>query len=300
MKEDSQLLTIVGPTAVGKSELGVELARACDGEVISADSRQVYRGLDIGTGKITEDQMRGVPHHCLDIADPHKQLTVAEYKACADNAIVDIQKRDKLPIVVGGTGFYVQAVVDDIDFPEVPPDHELREELDQKSAEELFAQLQEKDPKRAETIERDNKRRLIRALEIVAHRGKVPDINSGEPPYDLCMIGLYRERDELKQRIRTRTEKRLASGLIEEVEQLRKNGLSLELLKEIGLTYYHLARYLEGAVSQEELTENIVTAEYQYARKQLSWFRRDERTAWFRADRSTAAANHVAAWLHDS
>ena len=291
-----QLTAIVGPTAVGKSELAVEIALDHNGEIVSADSRQVYRGLDIGTGKITDEEKRGVRHHCLDIADPSYQLTVAEYKQCADNAITDIQSRDKLPILVGGTGFYVQAVVDDIDFPEVPPDHELREQLGQKSTEELYKELQEKDPDRAATIEPDNKRRLVRALEIVHYRGKVPQLESSTSPYDLLMIGLYVSREELRERISARLTKRIDEGMIEEAARLHDNGLSYERMIELGLEYRYLAYYLRGELSKKDMKAQLETAIYQFATKQLSWFRHDERIEWFNPQETDQITKRLAAF----
>lgn len=297
MMTSQRLLTIVGPTAVGKSDLAVKIARQYNGEIVSADSRQVYRGLDVGTGKITTEEMRGIPHHCLDIANPEQQITVAQYKQCANDAIAAIYERGRVPIVVGGTGFYVQTVVDDIDFPEVAPDHELRETLDQKTTEHLFHELQQKDPERAATIDANNKRRLIRALEIIEHRGKVPKISSGESPYNVLMLGLYMERDQLRERIRKRTLTRLDNGLIEEVQNLQDDGVSLQRLKEIGLTYYQCTRYLEGAVAPLDLVEMITRAEYKYARKQLSWFRRDGRIKWYTPDHDKKISDRVADFL---
>ena len=292
-----KLLVICGPTAVGKSELGVALALEFGGEVISADSHQIYRGLDIGTGKITSDEMRGVPHHCLDIADPSKQFTAADFKECAEHACVTLLKCNTLPILVGGTGFYIQAVVDDLDLPEVPPDHKLREQLEQYSETELYETLKRKDSNRAETIETDNKRRLIRALEVIEHHGFVPQPNNDTSPYDVCMIGLYRPRDELRERIRARTHHRLEHGMIEEARHLYRNGLPLDRMREIGLTYFHLAEYLDGVYTKDELAEAIVTAEWQYARKQLSWFRRDTRITWFHPTDRTPIIDQVRHWL---
>ncbi|MEX1027429.1 MAG: tRNA (adenosine(37)-N6)-dimethylallyltransferase MiaA [Candidatus Paceibacterota bacterium] len=297
MNETPKLLVILGPTATGKSDLAVGLALEFNGEVISADSRQVYRGLDIGTGKITADEMRGVPHHCLDIADPDDQLSVTQYKEHAENAIADIGSRGKLPILVGGTGFYIQAVVDNVSFPEVPPDEELRSQLEQQSAEELFTELREKDPGRAETIEPENKRRLIRALEIVAHTGTVPPPAQTGSPYNLLEIGVHLDRDILRTRIRERLERRLKAGMIDEADRLHRHGLSYERMIELGLEYRFLAQHLRGELTYEEMVEQLGTAISQYAKRQRSWFKRDHRIEWFHPDRHDEIAQRVAQWL---
>ncbi|MEX0924411.1 MAG: tRNA (adenosine(37)-N6)-dimethylallyltransferase MiaA [Candidatus Paceibacterota bacterium] len=284
MNEKQKLLVILGPTATGKSDLAVELARAFDGEVVSADSRQIYRGLDIGTGKITREEMKGVPHYLLDIAEPDEQITVTEYKKIAQDTIASIHSRDKLPILVGGTGFYIQAVVDNVAFPEVPPDEELRATLEQKNTEELFAELQEKDSQRAATIEPDNKRRLIRALEVVEHVGKVPPLSTNASPYDVLEIGLTLEMNELRERIQSRLEKRLHAGMINEAKNLHENGLPFERMIQLGLEYRYLAYYLQGDLSKGEMVDQLTTAIGQYAKRQRSWFKRDSRIQWFRPD----------------
>ncbi len=278
------LLVIVGPTATGKSELAVKWAREHNGQVISADSRQIYRGLDIGSGQITEEDKQGVPHYGLDIADPRERFTVAEYKHYADHAIRQIHNSGRLPLLAGGTGFYIQAVVDDLNLPAVPPHPELREKLEQKSPEELYAELSRRDPRRARTVQRQNKRRLIRALEIVEARGAVPPLARRESPYDLRMVGLYREAEDLRRRIRERVRKRLEAGLIREARELWKKGVNLERLREIGLTYAVLADHLAGRLAASELPGAIEQAEYRYAKRQLTWFRRDPRIQWFRPE----------------
>ncbi|MEX0930155.1 MAG: tRNA (adenosine(37)-N6)-dimethylallyltransferase MiaA [Candidatus Paceibacterota bacterium] len=297
MDPKPKLLVLVGPTAVGKSDLAVELALQCNGEVISADSRQVYRGLDIGTGKITEKEMRGVPHHCLDIADPDDQLSVTQYKKHSERAIGDIRSRGKFPILVGGTGFYIQAVIDDVSFPEVPPDEALRARLEQQSPEELFAELQEKDPDRANTVEPGNKRRVIRALEIIEHTGKVPPPVQTESPYDLLEIGVHLDRDILRARIRERLEERLKAGMVEEAQRLHRDGLSYERMIRLGLEYRYLAYYLRGDVKYEEMVERLNISIGQYAKRQLSWFRRDPRIRWYQPEQREEVREEVGRFL---
>lgn len=280
MSTEAKLLVICGPTAVGKSSLAVDIAQQYDGEVISADSRQVYHNLDIATGKITGDEMQGVPHHLLDVADPQARFSVHDYKGLADEAVFDIQVRDKLPILCGGTGFYIQAVVDDITLPNVPPNEDLRKKLRQRSTESLYDELKEKDPRRAEDIDENNPVRLIRALEIVDELGKVPELEKQER-FETLQIGLNRPDKELKQRIIKRTKKRLEQGMIAEAEQLRTEGLSSERMHDLGLEYEHLADYLENKVSKQELFENVVRSDWQYVKKQRTWFQKDDRVEWF-------------------
>jgi len=275
-----KLLVICGPTAVGKSSLAVQIAQRYNGEVVSADSRQVYKGLDIATGKITEKEMQNLPHHLLDVVDPQKPFSVHDYKQHADAVIANIHNRDKLPILCGGSGFYIQAVVDDLAFPDVPPNEDLRSKLREYSTERLYEKLKEKDPRRAKNIDENNPVRLIRALEIVDELGKVPTLEK-QQRFDSFQIGLKRPDKELKQRIIARTKERLENGMIEEAQELQKKGLSLKRLRDLGLEYKHLADFLESNISKQELFKNIVRSDWQYAKKQRTWFQKDDRIQWF-------------------
>jgi tRNA dimethylallyltransferase len=274
------ILVIVGPTASGKSDLAVELALRHNGEIISADSRQVYTGLDIGTGKITTEEMKGVPHHLLDVADPRNRFTVVEYIDLAKKAIEDIANRGKMPIIVGGTGFYIHAFIDGAILPEVPPDEALRDELNKKSAEELFSILEKVDPDRAATIDRHNARRIIRAIEIATHIGKVPEVRLNPLPYEVRFIGLDVPGEKLKERICVRLEKRLSNGMIEEVKRLSDEGLSWERMEELGLEYRYLALHLQGKIPVTEMKEKLATEIWHYARRQMTWFKKDKRIVW--------------------
>jgi tRNA dimethylallyltransferase len=280
-----KLLVICGPTAVGKSSLAVDTAKEFKGEVISADSRQVYRGLDIATGKITEDEMDGVTHHLLDVADPQEKFSVHGYKKLADEAVFDTQSRGKLPILCGGTGFYIQAVVDDLAFPDVPPNDDLREKLQKRTTESLYEELKEKDPRRAQEIDENNPVRLIRALEIVAALGKVPELQK-QRRFDTLEIGLKRPDKELKQRIIKRTKNRFDRGIIKEAQQLQEDGLPLERMRTLGLEYEHLADFLEDKVSKQELFERIVQSDWQYAQKQRTWFQKNRSIDWFQPNQT--------------
>ncbi|HEX9722562.1 MAG TPA: tRNA (adenosine(37)-N6)-dimethylallyltransferase MiaA [Candidatus Paceibacterota bacterium] len=282
------LIVIVGPTASGKSDLGVALAQKFAGEVVSADSRQVYRGLDIGSGKITKKEMLGVPHHLLSVASPKRKFSVAQYQKLAQKAIRDIQKRGKLPILVGGTPFYVYAAADGSLFPEVKPNPKLRAELEKLSTEQLLAKLKKLDPERVSTLQQSsgqdkNKRRLIRALEIVITTGKpVPKLRMGENGFrpDLLMIGVKRSPEELKQRIHDRLLERLKHGMINEVDHLHDAGLSWKRLEEFGLEYRDVAKYLQGKISKKEMIENIQKESEDFARRQMVWFKKDPRIHW--------------------
>jgi tRNA dimethylallyltransferase len=275
-----EIIVIVGPTASGKSDLAVELALKHNGEVISADSRQVYKGLDIGTGKITAEEMKGVPHHLLDVADPKDTFTVVEYVELARKAIEEIISRGKTPILVGGTGFYIHALIDGITLPEVPPNEELREELKNKSSEELFSTLQKLDPKRAESIDPKNSRRLIRAIEISTELGEVPAVKSNPLPYPVKWIGTEVKPETLKGRIHVRLMKRLNNGMIEEAQKLHQEGLAYGRMEELGLEYRYLAYYLQGKMTLDEMIAKLETEIWRYSRRQLTWFKRDLRIEW--------------------
>jgi len=286
------MLVILGPTASGKSDLAVEIALKFGGEVVSADSRQVYKGLDIGTGKITAAEMRGIPHHLLDVADPREQCnrySVSLFKRDAEKAIDDILSRGKLPILCGGTGLYIQAIVDNVLPPEIAPNNALREELATKTAGELFALLQKLDSKRAETIDAKNPRRLIRAIEIARRLGSVPEIPNTSKKYAALQIGIQIDKEMLRARIETRLEKRLGEGMIEEAAKLHSNrfsgDLSFERMDELGLEYRYLAKYLQEKITREEMKKELATKIKQYAKRQMTWFKRDARIFWFTLDK---------------
>ena len=275
-----KLIVILGPTASGKSELAVKLAKKFNGEIVSADSRQIYRGMDIGTGKITKKEMKGVPHYLLNVASPKRRFTVVQYKKLALKAINKILKKGKLPILCGGTGFYIQAVVDGLVMPEVPPDWRLRKELEKKTVEELFNQLKKLDPQRARTIEPENKRRLIRALEIVKKIGRVPILRKESLVYPVLMIGIKKSPEELKRLIKKRFLKWLKRGLILEVMNLKKSGLSWKKIEEFGIHYRIIAKYLEKKIEANQMIENSLKELKNYARRQLTWFKPDKRIHW--------------------
>lgn len=278
-----KIVAVVGPTAVGKSALAIMVAKKFKGEIISADSRQVYRGLNIGTGKITKKEMRGIRHHLLDVADPRKQFTVVQFKNMAETAIRDIRFRNKLPIICGGTGFYIDAPIKNIHFPDAPPDNQLRKKLQEKSVTELFRMLKKLDPRRATQIDSKNKRRLIRAIEIATALGKVPYLEVKPPSkgQETLLIGITLSPEELRRRIATRLLARIRRGMLTEVKRLHKEGLSWKRMEELGLEYRYLSRYLRGKLSRAEMMAKLETEIWHYAKRQLTWFRRDKSIHWF-------------------
>jgi tRNA dimethylallyltransferase len=283
-KPKKKIIVVLGPTSAGKSDLAVRLARDFNGEVVSADSRQVYKGMDVGSGKISKTEMKGIPHHLLDVASPKRKFTVSQYRKLALKAINRIFKNEKLPIVCGGSGFYIQALIDGIMIPEVKPDWKLREKLDRKTAQELFKELKTLDRERAKTIDRNNKRRLIRALEIVMKTKKpISPLQKQPLPYPALMLGMKREKEELKELIRKRLLKRLGQGkMIKEIKKLRKDGVSWKRLEDFGLEYRFVAQYLQGRIKRNEMIDLIQRESEQYAKRQMTWFKRDERIHWIK------------------
>jgi tRNA dimethylallyltransferase len=268
---------IVGPTASGKSAFAVRLAKKIDGEIISADSRQVYRGLTIGTGKITKKEMRGVPHHLLDVADPKKQFTVSEFVKRGRDAISEISSRGKTPIIVGGTGFYIDALFGRVTLPEVPPNEKLRKTLSKLSTARLFSMLYRLDPRRAAAIDEKNPVRLIRAIEIAKTIGKVPRQVS-KSRYEVTWVGL--SPANLRRRIRARLLTRMRGGMVSEAKRLHRKGLSYKRMRELGLEYRFLADLLEKKISKEDMVEKLETTIWQYSRRQMTWWRKNKHIRW--------------------
>jgi len=268
-----KIIVVCGPTATGKSDYAVALAKKIDGEVISADSRQVYKGLDIGSGKITKREMKGVPHHLLDVANPKRVFSVAQYKRLADNAIKDILKRGKTPIICGGTGFYIDSVVYDTSLPQVPTNASLRKTLAKRSVEQLAEKLQALDPERFTAIDIKNKVRLIRAIEIAEALGKVPAQNRTKK-YDIEWHYLDFPDDVLKKRIHDRLFKRMKIGMLREVKSLHEQGVSWKRLESLGLEYRYLALFLQGRLPKKEMLEQLETAIWHYAKRQRTWFKK--------------------------
>lgn len=292
-----RVIAVVGPTASGKSALAVEIARLVGGEVISADSRQVYTWLDIGTGKVTKSEMRGVPHHLLDVANPKRAMSVVQYERLATRAIHDILKRGKVPIVCGGTGLYIDAVLTTTSFPAVPPNAKLREELERLSPEKLFEKLKKLDPIRAKTIDAKNPRRLIRAIEIAKAIGSVPARAPATERYDTLYIGLTLPKDVLGARITARLLARMKRGMIAEARKLHEEGLSWKRMESLGLEYRFLAQFLQNKISKEEMLELLNIAIRQYAKRQMVWFKRNEKIRWFRPNETKKILKEVKKYI---
>ncbi len=277
---NNKVIIILGQTSTGKSDFAVEIAKQVNGEIISADSRQVYIGMDLGTGKITKKEMRGVPHHLLDILSPNKTFTVNDFQKIANKKIEEIIKKGKVPIICGGTGFYIDAVVDGTVFPNVPPNKKLREELSKKSSEELLKILIKLDKDRAENIDINNGVRLIRAIEIAKSLGSVPKTIKTESKYQFLKVGLKLQPEILKERIKVRLLYRIKKGMIKEIENLHENGTTWKRLDTFGLEYRHVALYLQNKIKKDEMVEKLYTDIWHFAKRQITWFKRDSNTIW--------------------
>ena len=283
------LLAIVGPTAAGKSEVGLLLAEALAGEIVSADSMQVYRRMDIGTAKPSPEERARVRHHLIDIIDPTAPFSVADYRARADAALAAIWEEGRQPLLVGGSGLYVRAVIDKLSFPLAPPNAEVRRRLSQQAREEgvgaLHARLAAIDPEAAARIHANDEKRIIRALEVHAQTGQpISRLQSldrrFQARYNTTQFGLTRPRPELYRRIEERVDRMLAAGLVEEVKSLLARGYTEELVAMKGLGYAQIAEHLRGACSLEEAVARLKRDTRRFAKRQLTWFRRDSRILW--------------------
>ncbi len=284
------VIAVVGPTSIGKSDYAVTLAKKIGGEIISADSRQVYRGLDIGSGKITKKEMDGIQHYMLDVASPKKVFSVHDFKKKALPILLNIVARGKTPIIVGGTGFYVDALVGENVIPEVPPNKKLRKKFLAQSAEVNFKHLQKLDPKRAKTIDKHNNVRLVRAIEIATALGSVPKQKKVALPYRVLWMGLTADRDILRKRIEKRLRARLLQGMLGEVKKLRAEGVSWKRLHDLGLEYRYVALHLQGKLKIEDLEKTLADKIYQYAMRQLRWFKRNKEINWIDAKQMSKMA----------
>lgn len=287
----NKLLVICGPTATGKTELGVQLAKKFGGEIVSADSRQVYRGMDIATGKDLS-AYGDIPVWMLDVVRPTQQFSVAQYYEMAVRIIREVWERGKLPILVGGTGLYIKAVVDGIETAHIPPDAQLRREYEGKTVSELLEVLNKINPKKARSMnesDRKNPRRLIRAIEIASHSRpeqsrRVPLQNLRSHillPTSTLMLGLTAPRSYLYQLIDTRVDRRIGQGMVEEVEGLLKTGVSHKRLQSLGLEYKWIDSYLTGKIEMDEMVRTLKLKIHDYARRQVTWFKKDKRILWF-------------------
>ncbi len=278
------VIAIVGPTASGKSAFAVQIAKKFKGEVVSADSRQVYRGLDIGTGKIRKCEMKGIPHHLIDIRNPREQYSAAEFKEDAEKKIKEIFLRGNIPVVAGGTGFWIDSLLFGLSIPEIPPNPALRKKLEKKPVEELFGILKKLDPNRARSIDKKNPRRIIRAIEIAQRLGRVPPIKK-KSAYRVLWIGTKQNKHILLQRIHTRLLTRARNGLFEEGKKLRNRGLPWKRFYELGLEYRYIADVLQKKQSKKNALQELERAIGHYARRQLVWFKRNKGIHWVKNNR---------------
>lgn len=314
MSSDKPLIVILGPTASGKSETALKLAKKLNGEIVSADSRQIYRGMNVGTAKMTRDKksirlsgglaalasklaeearnkklrpviINGIPHYLIDIINPDEDFSVAEYKKFAIEIIRDIQRRGKIPILVGGTGLYISAVVDNIEIPKVKPNPALRKKLEKMPLGKLLEKLEKLDPKTIKIIDKKNKRRIIRALEVTISTGKPfsGQRKKGKPLFDILEIGIEAPRKTLYKKIDQRVNKMIRQGLIEETRKLAKK-YSWKLPSMSGIGYKQIGMYLCGEITLKKAKELIKFATHAYVRRQMTWFRKDKRIKWVKPD----------------
>ncbi|MFD1018273.1 tRNA (adenosine(37)-N6)-dimethylallyltransferase MiaA [Thalassobacillus hwangdonensis] len=285
------VVCVVGPTAVGKTKLGVEIARRFDGEVISGDSMQVYRGMDIGTAKVTDEEMMGVPHHMIDIKQPYESFSVAEFQERVTRHIEEIHQRGKLPVIVGGTGLYIQSVIYGYNFSDDKRDPEvsrkIEQEIDEKGIEYVYRQLQEIDPEQAEKIHPNNSRRVVRALEVYRTTGKTMSElkaeQESESPYHPILIGLEMDREQLYERINHRVDLMMVEGLREEVQKLIAAGYGdAQSMKAIG--YKEFLPYFNGESDLEETLDLLKRNSRRYAKRQLTYFRNKMDVQWYTID----------------
>lgn len=279
-----KVLVILGPTASGKTSLAVKLAYELNGEIISADSRQVYRGMDIGTGKdLKEYVVKGkkIPYHLIDVVNPEEEFNLLKYQKLANKAIKDILSRGKLPIIAGGTGLYLQAIVDGYQLDKNIPDPVRRSELEKKSVSELYRILEKEKPEFAASInnsDRNNPRRLIRYIEIMESGVTPKKISKKTAPYDFLLLGLQQDDETMRARIMKRIKDRLEDeDMVGEVERLADNGLSWARLNSFGLEYRHIAWYLQDKLDYDEMVERLGLATYRFAKRQKTWFKRWEK-----------------------
>lgn len=286
MKEPLVILT--GPTAVGKTKLSIALAKAIGGEIISADSMQVYRHMDIGSAKIRPEEMQGVPHYLVDVLEPSEEFHVVRFQQMAKEAMAEIQSHGHIPILVGGTGFYIQAIVKDIDFTEneaSPYRKELESLAEEKGASWLHEELQKVDPESAEAIHENNVKRVIRALEFYRMTGKKISEHNEEQrertsPYNFAYFVLNDDRAKLYERIEQRIDEMLSEGLVEEVSRLKKMGCRRDMVSMQGLGYKEILDYLDGTYTLEEAVEILKRDTRHFAKRQITWFRRERNVIW--------------------
>lgn len=298
MANKLKVIAIVGPTSSGKTSLSIDIAKKFNGEIISADSRQVYKGLDLGSGKVTEKEKDGTRHHLLDIVEPMSTYTAAEFQRDANNAIIDINNRGCLPIVIGGTFFYLDILRGKQQAVSVEPDETFRDTLHKYSNFELFEKLKEVDPDRAENIDSKNRSRLVRALEIINSLGKVPKLERKKSPYDWLIIGLKIDKLRLHQNIHNRLQERLKAGMVDEAERLHKQGMTYERMYQLGLEYRYMSMYLQQELTHDKMIPKLETKIRRFAKRQMTWLKRDPEIEWFNPENRESINRRVTEFLY--
>ncbi len=283
-KEDLEtkpkIIVVLGQTSTGKSDIAVEIARSISGEIISADSRQVYRGMDLGTGKIKKREMSGIPHYLLDVANPNTVFSVQDFQNLGTKIVNEILKKNKVPIICGGSGFYIDSLVYKTKFSSVGPNYKLRETLEKKPIDDLANILREKSPQDAKNIDLNNSVRIIRALEIIEELGHIPKVKKHNL-YNILFIGLTLPKDDLNKRIHKRIIDRLVDGMLDEAQTLLNNGVSHDRLQSLGLEYRYMSKHILGEISHEEMIEQLYRDTVQFAKRQRTWFKRNKNIQWF-------------------
>ena len=287
------LIVLTGPTAVGKTSLSISLAKAVKGEIISADSMQVYKKMDIGSAKIRPEEMQGIPHYLVDVLEPEEEFHIVKFQQMAKKAMEDIYSRGKIPILVGGTGFYIQAVTKDIDFTEAQQENDYRKELEalaeEKGGEHLHEMLRKVDPVSADAIHAHNVKRVIRALEFYNQNGSPISAHNEEQkqhesPYNLAYFVLNMPRELLYERIDLRVDQMMKEGLLEEVSRLKEEGCHRGMVSMQGLGYKEILAYLDGEYPLEEAVRVLKRDTRHFAKRQLTWFRREQEVTWVNKD----------------
>ncbi len=291
-----KLLVIVGATATGKSNLAIKIAKKFNGEIISADSRQIYRNLDIGTGKITKQEQKQVKHYMINIASVKKQYTVAQYTQQANKIIKKIWRQQKLPIICGGSPLYVISVIEGLQFPKIKTNPKLRAQLSARPLTDLWQELKKLDPVRANNIDSNNKRRIIRALEIIYTTKKpIQPLKKQPLTSDILILSTQKSKEEIKHLIKTRLDKRLKQGMIKEVKKLKKQNISSKRLYDLGLEYRYINLYLDKKISYQEMYDTLYKKIIDFAKRQLTWFKKFPNVQYINNDKQ--AIKIVKRWL---
>lgn len=302
MKNKTKIVAVVGPTASGKTGLAIRLAKQFHGEVISADSRQVYRGLDIGTAKVTAAEAKGIPHHLLDIADIDTSYTATQFVTDATKVIDTLHSNNVVPILAGGTFFYLDILRGKITTAPVAPNQAFRAQAETRPTAELQQELQQRAPQQYEHIDTNNRRRLIRALEIIQTLGYIPDTTENDTAhsadYEWYMIGLHTEKEVLRHRYQERAQEWLHAGLLKEVDNLLQKGVTRDRLQEIGFEYTLTLSLLEKEITEAEFIEKFIQKNWQYAKRQLTWLKRDKFIHWYTADQEQEIYTDVTNFLN--